>query len=68
MEATKITRRQFTREATVLASLSHPNLPRVVVTATDTSYPDGSIGLLARTFDLAPAELRFDDLVVTALQ
>ena len=39
-----------------------------VATATDTSYPDGSIGLFARTFDLAPAEPRCDDLVVTALQ
>ena len=29
VETAELTRRQFTREATVLASLSHPNLPRV---------------------------------------
>src|ERR1700712_4674229 len=29
LDTSEVARRQFTREATVLASLSHPNLPRV---------------------------------------
>jgi len=38
-----------------------------VARATDTEYPSGIVGLMAQTFSKAPAEVRFDDLVVTAL-
>jgi hypothetical protein len=38
-----------------------------VARANDTDYPSGVIGLMAQTFNDQPAEVRFDDLVVTAL-
>jgi serine/threonine protein kinase len=38
-----------------------------VARASDTDYPSGTVGLMAQTFKVAPAEVRFDDLVVTAL-
>jgi serine/threonine-protein kinase len=38
-----------------------------VARANDTDYPSGTVGLMAQTFSEAPAEVRFDDLVVTAM-
>jgi hypothetical protein len=38
-----------------------------VASANDTSFPSGAVGLLARTFDVTPAEVRYDNLLVTAL-
>jgi len=38
-----------------------------VARANDTDYPSGTVGLMAQSFNKAPAEVRFDDLVVTAL-
>ena len=39
-----------------------------VATVNDSSFSQGTIGLFARTFDQTPAEIRFDDLVVTSLE
>ena len=38
-----------------------------VATVNDTRYSSGQIGLFVRTFDTAPAEVRFDDMRVTSL-
>jgi serine/threonine protein kinase len=38
-----------------------------VAAVNDTSYSSGQIGLFVRTFDKAPAEVRFDDMIVTSL-
>jgi hypothetical protein len=38
-----------------------------VASANDTTFANGQIGLFVRTFDQAPAEVRFDDLKVTSL-
>jgi hypothetical protein len=38
-----------------------------VAAVNDSTYSSGQIGLFVRTFDKAPAEVRFDDLIVTAL-
>ncbi|MEP7358734.1 MAG: protein kinase, partial [Anaerolineales bacterium] len=69
LETAELTRRQFTREATVLASLSHQNLPRV----TDHFYIPGQgqylvmdfvegqdLGQLVRSSGPLPAEQALD--------
>lgn len=38
-----------------------------VASVDDSTYTSGEIGLIVRTFDKAPAEVRFGDLIVTAL-
>ena len=40
---------------------------QLVGSAQDTTYQTGRVGLFVRTFDQAPAEVRFSDLIVTAL-
>lgn len=39
----------------------------LVASVQDTAYTSGQIGLFVRTFDKAPAEVRFSNLIVTAL-
>jgi len=38
-----------------------------VASAHDSTYTSGEIGLIVRSFDQLPVEVRFDDLIVTAL-
>ncbi len=53
-------RQQFQQEAQILATLTHPNL----VTANDSTFTTGDIGLTATTYEDEPTEIHFDNLAV----